>query len=138
MANIMHYLVIRATPDKVYRAITTQEGLANWWTKETTAKPEVEFINIFMFGGEYRNEMKVTKLISNKRVEWECINAHEEWIGTRVSFDLEEKEGKTILRFSHAGWKEATDFFADCNYNWGIYMKSLKTLCETGKGMPYN
>jgi len=137
MADIMHYVVINTPPGKVYEAITTQEGLSNWWTRETTAKPELGFINIFKFGTMFRNDLKITRLIPDKYVEWLCLNAHEEWIGTRLSFDLEEKEGTTALRFKQAGWKEQTDFYGNCNYRWGHYMTSLKNLCETGKGTPF-
>ena len=135
MADIKHYLIIKAAPEKIYEAITTQDGLASWWAKQTTANPEVGFVNVFTFG-KFRNEFKVTKLIPNSKVEWECINSIEEWIGTGISFDLEEKDGRTILRFAHSGWKEITDTFADCNYTWALFMKSLKSLCETGTGAP--
>lgn len=70
--------------------------------------------------------MKVTKLTLNKRVEWKCINLIEEWIGTDIFFDMEEKEGSTILRFTHAGWRATTDTFAGCNYDWALFMKSLQ------------
>lgn len=80
--------------------------------------------------------MKVTNLVPNKEAEWECINSIEEWIGTTISFDLEEKNGTTILRFTQCGWKEITDTFAACNYDWGRFMTSLKSLCETGTGTP--
>jgi len=135
MADIKHYVIIKAAPEKIYEAVTTQNGLASWWAKQTTAKPETGFVNVFTFG-KIRNEFKVTKLIPNSKVEWECINSIEEWIGTSISFDLEEKDGRTILRFAHSGWKAVTDTFADCNYNWALFMKSLKSLCETGTGAP--
>src|SRR5438045_1343688 len=99
MAEIRHNVVIKTTPEKVYKAVTTQEGIEGWWCKHTTAKPEVGFVNVFIFG-QFRNEMQVTKLTPDKRVEWKCINSIEEWIGTDISFDMEEKDGKTILRFT--------------------------------------
>jgi len=135
MTAIRHNLAIKATPEKIFNAITSQEGLENWWAKQTVAKPEAGFVNIFTFG-ESRNEMKVAKLLTNHKVEWECINSMEEWIGTTISFELEEKEGRTILRFAHSGWRAVTDTFASCNYNWALFMKSLKSLCETGTGTP--
>ncbi len=133
--EIRHNVVIKATPEKIYEAITTEGGLANWWAKQTTAKPEVGFVNTFTFG-TFRNEMKVTQLIPGKKVEWQCIKSIDEWIGTTISFELEEKDGKTILRFSHSGWVAVTDMFASCNYDWGRFMTSLKSLCETGTGTP--
>ncbi|GAA0544285.1 SRPBCC family protein [Chitinophaga japonensis] len=135
MAEIRHNVVIKAAPGKVYEAVTTQEGIEHWWCKQTTAKPELGFVNVFTFG-KTRNEMKVTGLSPGKRVEWECLDAIEEWIGTRISFDLEERNGHTLLRFTHAGWRAVTDTFAECNYHWALFMKSLKSLCETGSGTP--
>ena len=43
-------VVIKATPEKIYDAITTQKGIESWWCKNTIAKPELEFVNIFVFG----------------------------------------------------------------------------------------
>jgi uncharacterized protein YndB with AHSA1/START domain len=136
MADIRHNVVIKAAAEKIYQAITTQEGLSNWWTTDTTAKSEVGFVNVFVFG-KFRNEMKVIALIPNKKAEWECINSIEEWIGTHISFELEEKGSNTLLRFTHGGWKEETDTFAGCNYDWATFLASLKLLCETGTGKPY-
>lgn len=133
MPEIRHTLIIKTNPEKVYEAITTQEGLANWWAKQTIAKPEVGFVNIFTFG-TFRNEMKITILNPNKKVEWKCINSIEEWIDTNILFELEEKEGHTLLRFTHSGWLAVTDTFAGCNYDWGRFMTSLKLFCETGTG----
>ena len=96
----------------------------------------VGFVNVFTFG-KYRNEMKVTELTPNKRVKWECIDTPEkEWMDTNISFDVEEKGERTILLFSHAGWTAVTDTFASCNYDWAMFMKSLKSYCENGSGTP--
>lgn len=92
----------------------------------------------FVFGERYYIKMKITKLRDNKTVGWECLEGDKEWIGTAFLFDLEEKDGNTILRFSHSNWKEETDFFASCNFNWGYYLNSLKQYCEKGEGMPFN
>jgi uncharacterized protein YndB with AHSA1/START domain len=135
MEAIRHYLVIKNAPEKVFEAITTEEGLKSWWAKETVAKAEVGFVNIFTFG-KSRNEIRVTNIVLNQKVEWTCVKSIDEWMDTTFSFHLEEKEGKTILRFTHSGWKAITDTFADCNYAWGQFMKSLKMHCETGTGTP--
>ena len=96
---------------------------------------KVGFVNIFTFG-TIRNEMKITRLTQNKRVEWNIIVSIDEWVDTTILFELEEKEGKTILRFTHADWRAATDLYAECTYDWGRFMTSLKSYCETGKGTP--
>lgn len=35
MVDILHQVGITASRDAVYRALTTPEGLAAWWTKDT-------------------------------------------------------------------------------------------------------
>ncbi len=138
MASIRHYLIIDAPPEKVYTAITEQLGLAAWWTEETVAAPEVGAILEFKFGDRYHNEMKVLKLVPNRKVSWICLAGDEEWVDTHFTFTLEEKDGRTVLRFSHENWRDETDFLASCNYQWGYYLRSLKQYCETGQGTPFS
>lgn len=137
MPEIKHYVVIKASTKAVYRAITEQEGLAGWWTREVIARPETGYVNEFKFGDRYHNKMIIGKLEEDKFVGWECIHGEKEWIGTHLSFELEEKDGKTSLLFSHKGWRESTLFFASCNFHWGFYMNSLREFCEKGKGTPH-
>ena len=137
MADIRHLVVIDAPVDSVYRALTEQAGLAGWWTTDTIAEPEVGSIAEFRFGDRYYDAMRVVRLEQNRRVEWECIEGHEEWVGTTFAFSLEVEDGRTVLRFEHGNWAAMTDFFANCNYHWGFYMRSLKSYCETGTGEPF-
>jgi uncharacterized protein YndB with AHSA1/START domain len=137
MAAIKHLLFINSPSQKIYSAITTKEGVANWWTEQTEIGNKVGDLNIFDFGDRYHNEMKTSKLIPNKQVEWECLEGDKEWIGTKLIFEIEEKDKGSVLKFTHGNWREETDFFASCNYHWGYYMRSLKLYCETGKGTPF-
>lgn len=137
MAEIKHLVEIDAPASVVYRAVTEQAGLAGWWTTETVAEAKVGAILEFTFGHEYHNKMRVTNLAPNRLAEWECIESVKQWLGTKFTFDIQQQDGKTILRFSHHGWRGATDFLAKCNYHWGYYMHSLKQYCETGQGTPY-
>ena len=137
MEEIRHFLNIKSSPEKVYRAITEQEGLASWWTRETIAKPQIGSIAEFKFGDRYHNKMRIIRLESQKIVEWECLMGDKEWIGTTFRFELIPDKENTNLRFTHGKWKEMTDFFASCNFQWGHYMRSLKDYCETGKGEPF-
>ncbi|HTJ27689.1 MAG TPA: hypothetical protein VMA36_16150 [Candidatus Limnocylindria bacterium] len=34
MADIMHQINIQTSLEEVYRAITTAEGVRNWWTRD--------------------------------------------------------------------------------------------------------
>jgi uncharacterized protein YndB with AHSA1/START domain len=137
MPDIRHLVTIRATPATIYGALTQQEGLAGWWTKQTVAEPLVGSFAEFRFGDRYYNKMRVTKLEPDSRVAWLCLEGDEQWIDTTFTFELEPQGDQTVLRFTHGHWRETTDFFASCNYHWGIYMRSLKAFCEKGQGDPF-
>lgn len=138
MPSIRHLVHVKAAPEAVYQAITTPAGLAGWWTREATADDAVGGFATFRFGERYFDRMKITALEPGRRVEWECVEGDKEWIGTTFLFDLESDQGHTVLRFTHADWREETDFFAHCNYHWGYYIRSLKLFAETGEGTPYD
>lgn len=137
MANIRHNLIIKSPCKIVYDTLTLEQGLMGWWTNDTIAKPEVGHINQFKFGSEYLKKMKISELKFPTHVTWKCIYGDKQWIGTKLIFKLEEKEGDTLLKFSHLNWAEESDFFGFCNHQWGRYLDSLKSLCETGIGQPF-
>jgi uncharacterized protein YndB with AHSA1/START domain len=53
MADIVHFMVIRAPREKVYGAITEQKGLCSCWTRDSIARPEVGFVNEILQPGNY-------------------------------------------------------------------------------------
>jgi len=81
--------------------------------------------------------MEIADLQPDKRIEWKCLAGDKEWIGINLVFELEEKDGETILRFEQNNRKAETDFFASCNFQWAYYLVGLKQYCETGEGTPF-
>jgi hypothetical protein len=81
-------------------------------------------------------DVKVLELEPGKRVLWQVTGGPEEWLGTRISFDLEQKDDYAVVLFKHMGWKEPVEFMHHCSTKWGVFMMSLKSLMETGKGAP--
>lgn len=135
--SIFHRLLIKTPVEKVYHALTTQEGLAGWWTPDTIAEPAVGSISRFAFGPDYFKEMEVTALAPYSLIKWRCIKAFEDWIGTTLTFELEPHQKGCTLLFHHDGWEAYTPEFASCSFDWALFFRSLKFFCETGKGFPY-
>ena len=140
MVDILHRIGIKAPLAKVYEAVATREGLAGWWTNDTRGVSKVgEVLNFhFMSGGQEigRFDMKVLELVPNQRVLWQVVGGVDEWIGTKISFDLKVEGEYVVVLFKHADWKEPSEGMHHCSTKWAIFMMSLKTLCETGKGKP--
>jgi len=137
MTSIKNLFHIDAPKEKVYQSIATIEGLSNWWTTATTGESKVDSVIHFRFGDYGRPDMKVKELIANESVTWECVAGTDEWLGNTFTFKLDENEGKTRVRFEHAGWKDANDYYASCSFSWGRYMESLRQYCQTGKGQAF-
>lgn len=137
MEKIEHINYIKAPIEKVYEALVTQNGLGRTWTTKLIVKPELNFVNEFYFDDEDATQMKVIELTENKRIVWECISSDPEWIGTSISFDLSEKDGVTSVVLRHEKWRKLTEYYRWCNYNWAMFLLSLKEYCENGTGTPY-
>ncbi|KOG23896.1 MULTISPECIES: SRPBCC family protein [Streptomyces] len=135
MPDILHRIGVTSSPAAVYTALTTVDGLASWWTEDTTGDPDVGGTIRFRFepGGF---DMKVLDAQPDESVLWEVVDGPEEWIGTQVHFDLKEEDGFTIVLFRHAGWQQPVEFMYHCSTKWATFLMSLKKLVETGKGEP--
>jgi uncharacterized protein YndB with AHSA1/START domain len=134
MESIKHLLLINSPRDKVYKAISTIDGLSNWWTSDTKgdSKPggEIEF----RFGPYPPLILKVSELKDNEIVEWKCESDMMGWKDTKLKFLLDDQDDKTRVRFEHSNWKETDDDFAAVSFTWTRYLSSLKQFCQTGEG----
>jgi uncharacterized protein YndB with AHSA1/START domain len=138
MADILHKVAIRsASPSDAYRALTTPEGLAAWWTTETSGESAIGGVIRFRFGGERGFDMKVLELRPSERVAWQVVAGPEEWLGTTVGFVLRQDGDFTSVLFKHEGWREPVEFMHHCSTKWGVFLLSLKSLLETGMGAPW-
>ena len=133
MPAVKLLLHINAPQEKVYEAISSLNGMRNWWTVDTSGDDKKGGVLQFRFGGQ-GPDFKVIELKPSSSVIWECVGGIPEWIGTQLIFQLDQSEGKTRVRFQHANWKEDSDFFASCAFSWGRYLESLRQYCQTGTG----
>ena len=140
MPDILHRVGIKSSLGDVYKALTTHDGLAAWWTNNTQGESKVGGVVPFRFssgGAEIGGfDMKVLELDPAKRALWQVVDGPAEWIGTKVSFDLKQVGDYVIVLFKHQGWKEPVEFMHHCSTKWAIYLMSLKSLMENGKGAP--
>ncbi len=138
MANMRHEVEIDAPPEKVFEAITTQTGLRGWWTADSMAEPRVGSVAVFGFyNRRLLFRMRIEKLTPGKKVVWTCLGENDEWKGTRLIWQISQKEGTTVLRFVHGDWRSTSGYFAYCNSTWGMLMYRLKDYAEGTAPGPY-
>jgi uncharacterized protein YndB with AHSA1/START domain len=138
MKKILHAVEIKAPRNKVYQAITTQEGLSNWWTTKVSVEAGVGGLIDFTFLGDFNPDMSVTQLEPNRAAHWRCVGGHNNWLDNTFSFELSDKNDNTLLIFTQIYARELSDeVYGTYNYNWGYYLDSLREYCETGQGKPF-
>ncbi|WP_410821877.1 SRPBCC family protein [Micromonospora sp. 050-3] len=136
MVDILHQVGVVAPLADVYRAVATPEGVAGWWSVDTTGKGEVGGQLAVHFGDEGGFDLEILELDPAGRVRWRVGGGPEEWIGTEISWRLDQRGRYTIVDFTHAAWREPTELMHECSTKWAIFLMSLKELVETGRGRP--
>ncbi len=139
MPDILHRIGIKSSLNAVYRVLTTRDGLAGWWTRDTQGEGAViggQLRFAFSAGGVEIGafEMKVLALEPDAQVLWQVVDGPEEWIGTQISWGLKQEGDYSIVLFKHLGWPEPVEFMHHCSTKWAIFLMSLKSLLETGQG----
>ena len=139
MVDILHRIGATTPPADVYAALTTLDGLKGWWTRDTTGDPSEGGVVRFRFAGAPEPsgfDMSVVETVPDKLVLWEVALGPDEWLRTRIRFELTQEDEYTIVLFQHSGWKQPVEFMHHCSTRWATYLMSLKHLLETGTGEP--
>jgi uncharacterized protein YndB with AHSA1/START domain len=140
MKTIHHVLDIDAGTERVWAALTEAKGLAGWWsTKLETGAPEVGSLIRFTFAGDFNPVMEIVNLDGGTSLTWRCTEGHQNWDDNTFDFELVSlADGRTRLRFTQNYAVELSDDdYGVYNFNWGYYLESLRLLCTTGNGKPF-
>ena len=133
--HIMHLIKIHASPERVYEAITTADGIRQWWTRDATIEPKVGAAGEFGFYGKrFVAKVTVEELDLVTRVRWKVANSA--WPGNDIEFNLKADGNDTTLLFAHRGFPRPDEGFASASTRWGFYLLSLKRYLQTGTGTP--
>jgi uncharacterized protein YndB with AHSA1/START domain len=138
VTDLRHAVSIAASPEDVYEAVSTPDGLASWWT------PNVEHQGqgaaerfVFGFDDQVRAIFRVEERAPPERLVLACVGGIDDWQGTELVFRLDPIEAGTLLRFDHAGWTTEDWYFRQCNSTWGHLMYDLKRACEDDVQDPF-
>jgi uncharacterized protein YndB with AHSA1/START domain len=71
MPDIMHLVRINASPERVYEAVTTAEGIRRWWTRDAVLEPKIGGAGEFGFNERrFVAKVRVDELEPPVRVRW--------------------------------------------------------------------
>ena len=137
MADIFHQFPIKAPRAKVFEAVATPAGLDAWWTKRATGEPIEGAKYTLWFGTEHDWRAVVVRCEPDAVFELRMTVAMDDWRGARVSFQLDEQDGVTQVRFQHTGWPAVSEHYCISSFCWAMYLRLLKRYVEFGEVVPY-
>ena len=129
--TIQHLLHINAPIDKVFTALSSIEELKLWYTTEVQGSSKLNEIIEFKFGG-VDFHTKVIELVTNEKIVMECVATSLPLVGQKVTYELDQNDEKTRVRFSQDGFDELDDFYANMNFSASKYLESLRQYCQNG------
>ena len=134
-------IIVNAAPQAAFNCINS---VTKWWTENlegSSEKPGDAFT--VRFGDVHVSTQKLVEVIPDKKVVWlvtgsrlNFIKDKEEWTGTKIIFEISERDNKTQIRFTHHGLAPNVECFDACSNAWSQYVQSLRSLINTGKGQP--
>lgn len=121
------------SPEHVFNAI---RDVRSWWSglyNESFSGETQELNDEFSFragDGAHYSKQKLVEVIPNQKVVWlitdselSFLEQKEEWTGTRVIFEISEKDGKTELVFTHQGLTPEIECYGSCAPAWSMYLQ---------------
>lgn len=139
-----------APPARVVEALTTQAGIAGWWTPDCDAEPRLGgTLEVRFPAADFFARFRITALTPGL-VEWECVDGKHpastgwkdlrDWVGTRARFELAPRAGEdgdqgTTLTFTHVGLRPGLECNTVCRNGWWQFLRqSLRAYLATGTG----
>lgn len=134
-------LMVNATVQETFKSINS---VPEWWSTNFEGRSE-KLNDIFTVRfGEVFVTVKIIELIPGRKIVWHVMDCNKpwltnkkEWNGTKMSWEISEKDKKTQIRFTHLGLVPEIECFDTCSNAWNQYLQqSLLGLITTGKGRP--
>ncbi|TSJ41069.1 SRPBCC domain-containing protein [Mucilaginibacter corticis] len=132
---------VSQTPQEVFDAV---KKVADWWRpiEGSSGKAGDEFI--YRHGDVHYSRHRITEMVPGQKLVWLTTDSRlnfvaqkEEWNGSKLIFDIAEKDGTTTLTFTQKGLTPALECYGACSGAWGFYVGgSLLALIESGQGRP--
>ncbi len=137
MAQVKHQVGINGAIDKIFSAITTNEGFSGWWASSAKINAEITGKIDLTFDGLTVLKFTYQDIKENKKVALQCIEGPGAWQNSALIFELEQADNQVFVTLTHQNDNASDDDFLYFSTKWTCYLLSLKSLVETGKGRPY-
>jgi len=129
------------SPRPANEIFATLMDIGKWWygvfdetIEGSSGSPGDEF-TFLAGGGLHYSKQKLIELVPGKKISWEIIDSklsfleeQDEWTGTKIGFELQQKEDGTLVSFTHLGLMPALQCYDSCSGAWTQYLRNLQEV----------
>jgi uncharacterized protein YndB with AHSA1/START domain len=133
--SVNHQYLIRAPPEKVFRAFTDPEWLVKWFADQATLEPRKGGQYSFGWTNGPKHTGTVVEFEPNKTLsitwDWDGVELH----GTIYTLSVKPAEGGTEFGVDHSGFprtEQWADLYGGAEWGWTYFAMNLKSVMETG------
>ena len=137
MAKIKHRVGIVVSQQDVWAAITDTKKLCGWWSSSADGSSELDGTLNLKFEGLTTLSFLVIQRKEDHLLHLKNIDGPGAWNGSDLEFRLEPGEGQIFLVLEHNSDEASEADFQFFMTKWPIFLVSLKSYAETGKGRPF-
>jgi len=131
-------ILIGSTPENVWKAITDGELTQKYYygTRVESDWKAGSTFHYYKSDGSVSSDGKILEIEpqSHLKTLWKPV-----WLGnvsSTVTWDLQPMGETTLLKLTHSDIDDATFEDAEFHVGWIYVLSSMKSLLETGKGLP--
>lgn len=129
---------IRASPRKVFEAISTPRGLASWMVVRADLPAKAGAAYELEFDGGWRHEGTVQSFRTGRSIAlswgWKGVALK----GTVLNLSVRPKKGGALFRLVHTGFpheRKWTELYGGAEWGWTYYGMNLKSVLESGRDL---
>ncbi len=138
MHSTRHIIGAKATKQAMFQAISTPEGLEQWWASSAKGVPQVGETLELDFAGMTTLRFRYDEILKPNRLVLTCIEGFQAWQGTVLTHEVEERDAQIFLTHTHSHIdSQDIDALTYFNTKWTVYLLSLKRYLEEGQGTPF-
>ncbi len=136
-------LITSKTSQEVFDAVLK---VRQWWSGYHDEKFTGDTTNLndeFSFsagGGMHYSKQKIAEIVPNEKIVWLVtegnlgfVEKRDEWVGTKIIFEISNKGDKRQLVFTHEGLTPEIECYESCAPAWTTYLQNkLLSLINNG------
>lgn len=122
---------VSKSPQDIFKILTTD--VSKWWGGKDLSGSHTQLNDEFIVHhrGVHYTKQKLIEVIPDKKVVWLVTegtlhwlkNNKQEWTNTKMIFEIDVHNGKTILHFMHYGLVPSKECFETCEKGWSLVIK---------------